>query len=339
MSDDRRNDDRRDDDANHWGGGDTDGERPDDGGRRRPDDSDRRHNSDPDRRTPEAGIDAAVAPWEAEPDPGGTGGAVVEVVLAVVASFVLAFALAIGGGLVMLLAGYGVTSIPVLIVSLVGTQVGLAAGALAYLRWRSEPLSSIGLAVPDVRGVVLVVVGTVATLVLAFAASIAVTQLGLPAAENSTAQSASDAPASLLLLVPIAIFVIGPCEELLFRGVVQRRLREVASAPFAIVVASALFASAHVVALAGNPAAVATTIGILFFPALVFGVLYEYTKNVVVTALVHGLYDAVLFTLLYVALTYAPESADGTKSALDALGTLDVPGTLDVLVALVPLVA
>nr|WP_275690771.1 CPBP family intramembrane glutamic endopeptidase [Halorubellus sp. JP-L1] len=129
------------------------------------------------------------------------------------------------------------------------------------------------------------------------------------------------------MLIPVAIFVIGPCEELLFRGVVQRRLREVASAPVAIVAASALFAAAHVVALIGNLAAMAVTISILFFPALVFGVLYEYTKNVTVTALVHGLYDAVLFGLLYVALTFAPESAqpDGgaaAAAAVDALALL-----------------
>lgn len=282
-----------------------------------------------DRGTPEAGIGSQFAPWETDAGTGGVGRAFVEVVVTVVLSFALAFALVVAGFFALLLVVSGEPStVQTLLVSLLGSQAGLAIGGLSYLRWRREPIRNIGITVPGFKGVILVVVGTFATLVLAIAVGLLVQTLGLSAAENATAGEAAEVPSSLLLLIPIAIFVIGPAEELLFRGVVQRRLREVASAPVAIVVASALFAAAHVVALVGNPAAVATTIGILFVPALVFGVLYEYTKNVVVTALVHGLYDAVLFGLLYIAATFGPENADGGQALLDPQWVVSVLGAI-----------
>jgi len=45
---------------------------------------------------------------------------------------------------------------------------------------------------------------------------------------------------------------------------------------------------------------------LLFFPALVFGISYEYTDNIVVPSLIHGLYNATLFTGLYVVIRFGP---------------------------------
>jgi len=42
----------------------------------------------------------------------------------------------------------------------------------------------------------------------------------------------------------------------------------------------------------------------LTIPALVFGISYEYTNNIVVPALIHGLYNATLFTGLYLAIRF-----------------------------------
>jgi membrane protease YdiL (CAAX protease family) len=102
--------------------------------------------------------------------------------------------------------------------------------------------------------------------------------------------------------------VVGPCEEFLFRGVVQSRLRESLSAAPAIVVASAVFAPAHVISLSGGGASgVAIAIGLLVFPSLLFGVVYEYTGNLVVVALMHALYNSILLSLLYIVIAYGPE--------------------------------
>lgn len=275
-------------------------------------------------RTADAGIDAAVAPWETGAGKGGLLRAFVESVGVIAVAIVAAFVLAAVAGVAMILAGYDSMSTPVLVGGLLGSQAGFVVAVLGYLRWRNEPLSNVGVAVPSVKGVVLVALGLVAALVVSLSASIAVTLLELQAAQNATTSQAASDPASLLLLIPFMILVVGPAEELLFRGIVQRRIRERTSAPVAIALGGALFASIHFVALVGDLSAIATTIGILLFPSLVFGALYEYGKNIVVNALVHGLYNSVLLLLSYAALRFAPEGAqpEGGAAVLDVLAAL-----------------
>jgi hypothetical protein len=234
----------------------------------------------------------------------------------IVFAVIVALVLATAGGIALLLAGSELTSPTFLVVTLVGSQAGFALGALAYLRWRGEPLSNVGIAVPDLKGVVLVPVGLVVTFAMSLSAGIAVQLLDLQPAENATTSQAAGDPTSLLLLIPIMILVVGPCEELLFRGIVQRRIRERASAPVAIVLGGALFASIHFFALVGDLSAIATTIGVLFFPSLVFGTLYEYGKNIVVNALVHGLYNSVIVVILYAATQFAPEETQGAAAVV-----------------------
>jgi membrane protease YdiL (CAAX protease family) len=275
-------------------------------------------------RTADAGIDAAVAPWETGAGTGGFLRAFGEVVGVILVAIVAAFALTFVVGIAVFLAGFGIDSTPVLLAGLLGSQAGFVVAVLAFLRWRGEPLSNVGLAVPGLKGVVLAALGLVAALVVSLSASIAATVLELQPAQNATTSQAASDPTSLLLLIPFMILVVGPAEELLFRGIVQRRIRERASAPVAIVLGGALFASVHFVALVGDLSAIATTIGILLLPSLVFGALYEYGKNVVVNALVHGFYNSVLLLLSYAALRFAPEDAqpEGGAAVLDVLAVL-----------------
>jgi len=321
SGDDRGGDDRDGADANHWGdgvaenGGGVDerssrGEAFDDaGGRTRGESFD---------GTDARRVGEDVAPWETGVGRGGLGRAVAEVLVTIVVAVIAAGILVVGGvfGLAFATGGEPGT-VGLLVASLLGSQAAFALVAVGYVRRRGESIRAIGLEVPDIVGFVLVAVGVVAAFVLAIAAGTGVQLLGLQAAENSTASTASEVPTAFLLLIPIAIFVVGPAEELLFRGVVQRRLREVASAPVAIIGASALFAAVHVIALQGGLAARLTTIAVLFFPAMVFGVLYEYKRNIVVTSLVHGIYDAIIFGALYVASTVEPPS--GAQGALAVL--------------------
>ncbi|MFC7197304.1 CPBP family intramembrane glutamic endopeptidase [Halosimplex aquaticum] len=55
-----------------------------------------------------------------------------------------------------------------------------------------------------------------------------------------------------LLLIPLSFLVVGPGEELLYRGLVQGTLRETLHPARAIVLASALFASIHLFSLTGE---------------------------------------------------------------------------------------
>ncbi len=112
---------------------------------------------------------------------------------------------------------------------------------------------------------------------------------------------ASGNPDIFLLLIPLSFLLIGPGEELLYRGLIQGLLRKTFRPARAIVLASALFAVVHVFSLSG--AGKLVSIGTVFTLSLILGILYEYTDNLVVPILVHGAYDAVLFSLQYLMAT------------------------------------
>ncbi|MFB6353444.1 MAG: lysostaphin resistance A-like protein [Halobacteriales archaeon] len=226
-------------------------------------------------------------------------------------------------------AAFVVTLAAALVVGALGVQLGvvvsvvltlaLTAGvafggvSVAYLAYRGRGPSTVGLrwlSVPDLAwtgGGYLLALGA------ALVVSLAVVAAGGEPAPNQLSQLGVEAPALLLLLVPVSLLFIGPGEELLFRGVVQGRLREAFGPAAAVLLSSAIFAGSHFLALVGSAGARLTTIAVLFFPALVLGAAYERTGNLVVPALIHGLYNATLAVLLYVALQF---SGMGATAAL-----------------------
>ena len=130
---------------------------------------------------------------------------------------------------------------------------------------------------------------------------ILVSLAGASPASNRVGEIGVQNPELLLLLIPLSILLVGPGEELLFRGLVQGILREAFGSVPAIVLASAIFAGIHYVALSGGAGARLVTIAILLLPSLVFGTAYEVRENLVVPALIHGTYNATLFAGLYLA--------------------------------------
>jgi len=181
------------------------------------------------------------------------------------------------------------------------TFVGLSA---LYLRYRGFSSDYVGVRVPDLEGWIYAGAGYVLALVGAFTmVFVVVFLLGLNPAQNRAAGLGQEDPRVFLALLVLAVLVIGPGEELLFRGIIQSRLRETFSAPFGVGLATAIFAVAHAPALAGPTSGVALTVTLLFFPALVFGVIYELTDNLVVPAITHGIYNATLFGLAFVSVT------------------------------------
>ncbi|WP_254840268.1 CPBP family intramembrane glutamic endopeptidase [Natronomonas marina] len=181
---------------------------------------------------------------------------------------------------------------------------GVAFGGLSalYLQYRGLPADYVGVSVPDLEGWIHAGAGYVLALVGAFSMIfVVVFLLGLTPAQNRAAELGQQDSRVFLALLVLAVLVIGPGEELLFRGVVQSRLRETFSAPLGIGLATVIFAVAHAPALAGPTSGVALTITLLFVPALVFAVVYERTDNVVVPAVTHGAYNATLFGLAYLS--------------------------------------
>jgi membrane protease YdiL (CAAX protease family) len=238
------------------------------------------------------------------PDPGRRPtSAAVAVVLAfalAIAGFVVAFVLFNLASLFVDTNEFSVVQLTVFgLVILQGVSFPLV--AYGYLRVRELPLSFLRLRRPTVGDIGLGVGGFALAFLLVITAGVVISVAGLPAAERADSEALQN-PQVLLALIPLSILVIGPGEEVLFRGVIQTTLREAFGAPVAIVLASAAFAPAHILALVGSPEALLVTISVLFLPSLVFGAVYEYAENLVVPALSHGLYNALLFSLTFVSL-------------------------------------
>ena len=176
--------------------------------------------------------------------------------------------------------------------------------------------------IPNLRQGAIIVGGYVLALGGAFGGSVIITILQVDTGTNQAAEMGMENPEVLLLLIPASILIIGPGEELLFRGVVQGRLREVFGPVVGVLIPSAIFAGLHWFALTGGSATGnLVALGILIGPALVFGASYELTDNIVVPALIHGIYNATLFTLLYVVIAFSDQLPDpqNTTTAVLAL--------------------
>ena len=236
-------------------------------------------------------------------------------VLVAIGLGVLGPAIALVGGLGVSLLGAvvgGVSlAVNVVLTLIVGQYVAFGGLAVGYLAWRGFDragiVSYLGVRRPSLKELGLVVGGWVVIVITLFVVSAIVQLLGTETASNQSAEVAMQNPAIIPLFIVAMFLVVGPSEEILYRGVVQGRLRESLPAAPAIAIASGIFALIHVMALTGGLSGRFTTVGILFFPSLVFGAVYEYTDNLVVPALLHGLHNAVLFTILYISLVYGEE--------------------------------
>jgi len=237
------------------------------------------------------------------------GRAVVVAVLVAVAGLLVGGALVLLAALLLAAASVDLDLAGSLVLAAVLSQVGFMATAIGFLTYTGRGLSYVRARVPTGRDLLWIGGAYVLALVGAMTGAMLATFVEAPTASNQVAEFGVQRPETLLLLVPIAFLFVGPGEELLFRGVVQSRLRETFGPWVAVLAASALFASLHVVALTGGLSGRLVSIGLLFVPSLVLGAAYERTRNLVVTVVVHGAYDATLFALLYVAVRFAPGAA------------------------------
>jgi len=233
------------------------------------------------------------------------------VVVVVVALVAIAVSVVLVAGVVGLLRALGVVVVASLLValSLVLTQ-GISFGgvALGYLRIRELPLSFVGVRVPNLRdlgwatsGYLVVMGGYVLLVVL-------VTLTGVRTARNQVTDLGAQDPAIFLALVPLSFLLVGPGEELLFRGIIQGTLREVFGPVGAIGLSSLVFAAVHVLSVSGPASGTLVYVGVVFVLALVLGTAYERTDNLVVPILIHGGYNATLFLLVYLAVQFQAAS-------------------------------
>ncbi len=199
-----------------------------------------------------------------------------------------------------------------LLATAIGQLVGFAGLSLWYLRRREFSWEQIktylGVRFPTLKEYGIIIGAWILILILSIIVGLFLMEL-LPEvtgteppepADDPITDMIIDDPAIVPLLMLFMFLIVGPAEELLFRGVIQGRLRERFSAGPAILFATLIFTLVHVITYIGAPAQVAVTLLVLFVTAIVLGIVYEYTKNIVVVSLLHGLHNSMVILFTYI---------------------------------------
>lgn len=196
----------------------------------------------------------------------------------------------------------GVDTVTGFVVSIVGGELGYAVTGVLFLVATRRGLAYLDLEPPGShRGWGLVVVVTVGALAFRTAALFGATEFGIEPSAPSI--SMVDLPFEVLVavLVPASLLVIGPAEELLFRGVLQKYLRETLSALGAIMTAGLLFGVIHVLTFVQStgPGALVSLV-IITLVGFGLGWLYERTGSLLAAMAAHGAYNAIIVGSAYV---------------------------------------
>jgi len=144
---------------------------------------------------------------------------------------------------------------------------------------------------------------------------------GDTSAEQESTQIFADNPELLPVGIAMMFLVVGPSEEILFRGVIQGRLREQFSALPAIGLTAVFFASIHAPGFIGSIEGVVLGVSVLVVGGVVFGAVYEYTENLVVVALLHGFHNSMILVFIYLGETTDIQE----ESVLSALAAAPLP--------------
>jgi len=272
-------------------------------------------------REPDGGVDPAADPSPG-PDPGrgpgpeplykfGDGRArlrsIVHTLAVVAGAFIAAqvlvlvpIQLLVGAGLVAPPESLTDLPTPVTAVAFGLNFVGFMLVGLAYLRWRGESVLDTPLyrlRVPTMRDLGWTLGGFVLLVTLLGVVSAVVARFGVQPSENVTETIGRNDPQFLLYMIPVALLLNGPAEEFLFRGIVQGLFRDAYGVVPGIVFAAGAFGVVHFLAVSGGNLAV--TLLVITVLGVSLGVIYEYSGNLVVPSIIHGLFNALQFGALY----------------------------------------
>jgi membrane protease YdiL (CAAX protease family) len=199
-------------------------------------------------------------------------------------------------------------------VSFFTNQIAVMGGLAALYVWvTGEGIAFLNIRRPTLLEGIVAVIAPAAVFVVANIGVIGIvgSVIGVEAASHALVGLSDAAPTFYLSLIPVMILIVGPFEELLYRGIIQTRLRRSFGPTVAIGLTSVIFASIHLPAYGFGEtqplSSIALTLTALFVGSMSFGLIYEYTENLSVVALVHGFYNSLLLGLLYIATRYADE--------------------------------
>lgn len=179
---------------------------------------------------------------------------------------------------------------------------GFVAPALLFVAAAGDR-SLLPASTPTRREVALVIGGFVLLYVLQYGLLAALGALGIAPVQNRAIDPESHQPVYFLWMILFSFVVVGPAEELLFRGAIQGLLKRAWGPWPAIVGASALFGLLHYSVGSGSVTGALAYVLIAFLLGMVLGVLYERTGNLAVPTLAHGGFNAVAFAIQYLSVT------------------------------------
>jgi len=177
---------------------------------------------------------------------------------------------------------------------------GFAAPALLFVAAAGDR-SLLPFYSPSRRDVVLVVGGFVGLYAIQYGVLTALGAVGVEPVQNRAIDPETHAPVYFLWMMVVSVLVVGPAEELLFRGAIQGLLKRAWGAWPAILAAGALFGSLHYSVGSGPVSGALAYVFIAFLLGTVLGILYERSENLVVPALAHGLFNAAAFGIQYLS--------------------------------------
>lgn len=187
------------------------------------------------------------------------------------------------------------------LVQTIASFVGFLPGVIGYMLI-TDQRDLIPLSQPTLRHGGLVLGVAVGLYGLQIGLLFSLQELGLRTAQNPATMAAGDPVVYYAAMIAVSILIVGPAEELLFRGIIQGGLRRSFGPIPAILLASVLFGVLHA-GVQGSPSEQVAYMGITVLLGAILGVLYERTENVLVPGLAHGVYNGIIFAgLLWGAL-------------------------------------
>lgn len=212
---------------------------------------------------------------------------------------------ALGGGIVVfqLKTALGIAGTELGTVTSVEAQTGFLVVAAGYLAVVDEPASYLRFRVPSREGVVWLLATPLVLGVAGAGVSTLLQFVGVPTPTHTGVEGTKAAllgrPALWLVAVPVLYLFAGPVEELLYRGIVQERLRPQFGSVGAVVGGAVGFTLMHgSFALLDPPTYAVSWVASTAIGGVVWGVVYERTRNLVVTGVSHAMTWTVPFSLL-----------------------------------------
>lgn len=235
-------------------------------------------------------------PQPQPPATGGLGRAVAVVVGLTVLAFVASLATTLGALFALRALGIATDSTGGFLALLVVGQLTFLAIGYASVRDRIP----VRVSAPTLRDLQYVLLGVVLAFVVAIGLSLVRTTF-FPETDSVLSGVFERNPTTLLYLAALSLVLIAPAEELLFRGAIQGRLRRAAGPLGAIVGASATFGLLHLFNFTGALGGALAAAAVVGAASLVWGYVYERTGNLAVPILGHGIYNATLMGIAYLA--------------------------------------